>query len=68
MGKRPKGLECPTCANKAVLYHKRSGSYWCRRCGTEFQITRVGRGVEYQVIFTPPGIKSIYKKPAQKKN
>jgi len=30
-------LKCPICGSKNFMYNKRSATYWCRKCGTEFK-------------------------------
>jgi DNA-directed RNA polymerase subunit RPC12/RpoP len=42
----PLGLECPHCNSKNILFNKRGGVYWCRKCGTEFSIRKTATGYE----------------------
>ena len=42
----PLGLECPHCKSKNILFRKKAGVYWCRKCGTEFSIRKTATGYE----------------------
>lgn len=42
----PLGLECPHCSSKNILFRKKAGVYWCRKCGTEFSIKKTASGYE----------------------
>jgi len=33
-------LVCPACGSRNVLFMKRTKSYWCRKCGEEFNIVK----------------------------
>ena len=46
-------LRCPACDGSVMYYLKRAGTYRCRRCGSEFRITKVGKGLKYNVVFSP---------------
>ena len=30
-------LKCPACGSKNFLYNKKTLTYWCRKCGTQFR-------------------------------
>lgn len=46
-------LKCPVCKGSVMYYQKRAGTYCCRRCGSEFRITKVAKGIKYDVVFSP---------------
>lgn len=33
--------QCPICDSKQILYRRESKTHWCRRCGSEFKLTKV---------------------------
>jgi len=34
----PKWCRCPRCGSKYFMYQKLTNTYWCRKCGQEFEI------------------------------
>ena len=51
--KNPLRLTCPVCDGSVMYYQKRAGAYCCRRCGAEFRITKVAKGIKYDVVNSP---------------
>lgn len=51
--KQPVRLKCPACNGSVMYYQKRAGTYCCRRCGSEFRITKVAKGIKYDIIHSP---------------
>lgn len=49
----PVRLECPVCNGSIMYYLKRAGVYRCRRCGSEFSVTKTVKGLRYKVVYSP---------------
>lgn len=49
----PLRLTCPVCGGSVMYFQKRAGTYCCRRCGAEFRITKVAKGIKYDVVQSP---------------
>lgn len=63
----PLRLECPACDGKVLYYLKRAGTYRCRRCGSEFRITKISKGIRYNVVYSPLTTVKVYEKSTIKK-
>jgi ribosomal protein L37AE/L43A len=46
----PMKLKCPVCGSLWLVYSKEPGFYRCRKCGSQFDVTRRAKSILFKVV------------------